>query len=99
MIRRPPRSTLFPYTTLFRSRIVKPRFHGDHVAVLQYARRVRPHARRLVYLQAQPMARAVEEAFHTAIAPAGPVTFLLEEPLDRPMHFRRRHPGEHLLER
>src|SRR2546429_4574743 len=25
MIRRPPRSTLFPYTTLFRSR---PRFHG-----------------------------------------------------------------------
>src|SRR2546422_2144716 len=24
MIRRPPRSTLFPYTTLFRSRLVKP---------------------------------------------------------------------------
>src|SRR5256885_11384628 len=24
MIRRPPRSTLFPYTTLFRSRFVKP---------------------------------------------------------------------------
>src|SRR5438105_9868538 len=24
MIRRPPRSTLFPYTTLFRSNIVKP---------------------------------------------------------------------------
>src|SRR6266540_4476059 len=24
MIRRPPRSTLFPYTTLFRSRCVKP---------------------------------------------------------------------------
>src|SRR2546429_3278882 len=24
MIRRPPRSTLFPYTTLFRSRIMKP---------------------------------------------------------------------------
>src|SRR2546425_5554804 len=28
MIRRPPRSTLFPYTTLFRSR------HRDHVAVV-----------------------------------------------------------------
>src|SRR3712207_8381128 len=28
MIRRPPRSTLFPYTTLFRSRL------GDQVAVL-----------------------------------------------------------------
>src|SRR2546427_8551254 len=25
MIRRPPRSTLFPYTTLFRSRVVVPR--------------------------------------------------------------------------
>src|SRR5258708_34654126 len=25
MIRRPPRSTLFPYTTLFRSKIVSPR--------------------------------------------------------------------------
>src|SRR2546425_8633924 len=25
MIRRPPRSTLFPYTTLFRSRLVTPR--------------------------------------------------------------------------
>src|SRR2546422_5223577 len=27
MIRRPPRSTLFPYTTLFRSRRRKPRIH------------------------------------------------------------------------
>src|SRR2546430_11722103 len=36
MIRRPPRSTLFPYTTLFRSRIVRripimgPEEHGGH---------------------------------------------------------------------
>src|SRR5258708_36472141 len=29
MIRRPPRSTLFPYTTLFRSRPVRP--VGEHV--------------------------------------------------------------------
>src|SRR2546429_6410788 len=28
MIRRPPRSTLFPYTTLFRSIGDPPRFHG-----------------------------------------------------------------------
>src|SRR5436309_6971774 len=30
MVRRPPRSTLFPYTTLFRSRTIKkpPRFGG-----------------------------------------------------------------------
>src|SRR5256885_10293305 len=31
MIRRPPRSTLFPYTTLFRSRDLAPR-HAEHVA-------------------------------------------------------------------
>src|SRR5436190_13641778 len=48
MIRRPPRSTLFPYTTLFRSRIsrstlvnldrvreVQPWFHGDAVVILE----------------------------------------------------------------
>src|SRR5258708_26104723 len=29
MIRRPPRSTLFPYTTLFRSRRVRPVFGGS----------------------------------------------------------------------
>src|SRR3712207_8659896 len=30
MIRRPPRSTLFPYTTLFRSRMVHLRGQADH---------------------------------------------------------------------
>src|SRR5437867_10196260 len=34
MIRRPPRSTLFPYTTLFRSRQLLRRSLGDHVAAL-----------------------------------------------------------------
>src|SRR3989441_12843673 len=29
MIRRPPRSTLFPYTTLFRSTVVLARFDGE----------------------------------------------------------------------
>src|SRR3712207_8149165 len=29
MIRRPPRSTLFPYTTLFRSRPGEPKQHGS----------------------------------------------------------------------
>src|SRR5258708_11038265 len=29
MIRRPPRSTLFPYTTLFRSRVLAGRAAGD----------------------------------------------------------------------
>src|SRR2546422_1668937 len=34
MIRRPPRSTLFPYTTLFRSRGVSPSEYGAEVAAL-----------------------------------------------------------------
>src|SRR3989449_7640638 len=29
MIRRPPRSTLFPYTTLFRSHLGMPGMHGE----------------------------------------------------------------------
>src|SRR2546430_9531257 len=38
MIRRPPRSTLFPYTTLFRSSTVEPACHdGDH-ALTQHRR-------------------------------------------------------------
>src|SRR5207248_6380150 len=41
MIRRPPRSTLFPYTTLFRSRAGDPRPGGDARAD------ARPHHRRL----------------------------------------------------
>src|SRR6266516_5934552 len=32
MIRRPPRSTLFPYTTLFRSAVAAVQFHGDQAA-------------------------------------------------------------------
>src|SRR5260370_16629153 len=40
MIRRPPRSTLFPYTTLFRS--------GDHHHVFRHPRRLGQHAGQLV---------------------------------------------------
>src|SRR2546422_8300835 len=49
MIRRPPRSTLFPYTTLFRSRKHEPthsRIHGRSFGGRQAARRraaSRPH--------------------------------------------------------
>src|SRR2546430_9340504 len=40
MIRRPPRSTLFPYTTLFRSSILKSALHaGRGRVVLVYANR------------------------------------------------------------
>src|SRR5256885_9652280 len=35
MIRRPPRSTLFPYTTLFRSRVLKKNSEDDSVAEVE----------------------------------------------------------------
>src|SRR3712207_7639174 len=41
MIRRPPRSTLFPYTTLFRSPI--PNLRVDQIACTEHARRTRVH--------------------------------------------------------
>src|SRR3712207_7285158 len=34
MIRRPPRSTLFPYTTLFRSELEVMRDHADNVVIV-----------------------------------------------------------------
>src|SRR3712207_8373240 len=36
MIRRPPRSTLFPYTTLFRSNLYRIRFLGDNTSYIGY---------------------------------------------------------------
>src|SRR3712207_9009865 len=44
MIRRPPRSTLFPYTTLFRSRDLRLARRRDHEAALRHRRRARPAA-------------------------------------------------------
>src|SRR5260370_9249193 len=40
MIRRPPRSTLFPYTTLFRSRLLAPARHDGNLR-----KRQRPRSR------------------------------------------------------
>src|SRR5258705_4191326 len=40
MIRRPPRSTLFPYTTLFRSTQKKANGNGDRDAVTQEVERI-----------------------------------------------------------
>src|SRR2546423_15610793 len=45
MIRRPPRSTLFPYTTLFRSRIEVTSLVGDHAPVAVHHRLRRSSAR------------------------------------------------------
>src|SRR5688572_32356137 len=40
MIRRPPRSTLFPYTTLFRSQSLRPQALRDHVLFRRRASRM-----------------------------------------------------------
>src|SRR3712207_8887601 len=57
MIRRPPRSTLFPYTTLFRSAGVVAAQHGDGVTDLLRTRRAahgdREHLRRHLRRQAE----------------------------------------------
>src|SRR2546422_5745528 len=42
MIRRPPRSTLFPYTTLFRSALFEQRKYTDAAAAFREATRLRP---------------------------------------------------------
>src|SRR5438093_7431136 len=44
MIRRPPRSTLFPYTTLFRSRGVPPTRHRYESAMRALARQREPRS-------------------------------------------------------
>src|SRR3712207_8176145 len=46
MIRRPPRSTLFPYTTLFRSDAVGER--DQHVLRIEHVRRSDPSLRRAI---------------------------------------------------
>src|SRR3712207_7187700 len=47
MIRRPPRSTLFPYTTLIRSTLFRSELseHADHPAVRARVRRTPPETR------------------------------------------------------
>src|SRR2546422_7140377 len=54
MIRRPPRSTLFPYTTLFRSLYVRPCVPTDSFAVLPDARLTRRRAHHRVAVPASP---------------------------------------------
>src|SRR5687768_18302062 len=57
MIRRPPRSTLFPYTTLFRSQGRPPRRRG---AAARRLRRRRPEPRRSAGLHPRPTSRSEE---------------------------------------
>src|SRR6266498_5914666 len=74
MIRRPPRSTLFPYTTLFRS----ARPGAEAVAVAADQLPVVPHA------AARP-ARPVRGSSHAAPR-AGPARGLLDDAPRSPVH-------------
>src|SRR2546426_11832340 len=67
MIRRPPRSTLFPYTTLFRSTSRKP-------ATRKSARKAKTYGRSA----SVPMTRSIRVAFGSRVTmlPSGVVTVL-----------------------
>src|SRR2546430_13404223 len=76
MIRRPPRSTLFPYTTLFRSRVLQYRRAAilrlvhDYEAPLRklYARLLQGHVRlrRVDYLDPEPVPVGPRSEEHTS---------------------------------
>src|SRR3712207_7973379 len=81
MIRRPPRSTLFPYTTLFRSaqrgaqqrrapaveevRVARE-LHGGARAAVQHAHRVQRAVRRMDARQRQPVVAGDRSEEHTS---------------------------------
>src|SRR5258707_6195763 len=71
MIRRPPRSTLFPYTTLFRSRLVEPTIASTgfsttamSIAHSPSSTTIRPPARLRWCTPSEPSRRRSEE--HTS---------------------------------
>src|SRR3712207_7380489 len=63
MIRRPPRSTLFPYTTLFRSYVQQQRMRRDCHVVVACHDMQHVNATHIVYVQYIAM-RIVLRAFH-----------------------------------
>src|SRR3712207_9537631 len=65
MIRRPPRSTLFPYTTLFRSALERDRRRAGTLDALETLRRVAAHA------AVAGRARRRRAALRALLGPAG----------------------------
>src|SRR2546422_2317911 len=79
MIRRPPRSTLFPYTTLFRSLWLPPaafQYKSCRLGEL-WVFQVKHHFRQP---ERRPLSRAVEDAVGHALGPQGLVALLAQHP-------------------
>src|SRR2546430_13826813 len=77
MIRRPPRSTLFPYTTLFRSYV---RYFNLQEKVLQRARTgAREFARRLLSSQIQDILRKRLPRHRSGASQASHLAYLKKE--------------------
>src|SRR2546423_3938392 len=66
MIRRPPRSTLFPYTTLFRSRRYSPEFWRDKYEAFRLIQDVKQVSLRRGPAPALPPAPSVRSEEHTS---------------------------------
>src|SRR3712207_7358462 len=78
MIRRPPRSTLFPYTTLFRSHRSHPRQAGREDQPLRLGRELRRQLLAVAVVRHQPgldatAAQALVEAQRDRRLPAQPL--------------------------
>src|SRR3712207_9155792 len=72
MIRRPPRSTLFPYTTLFRSRPREPRGQRRDPRARVGARRARQRLLAGARRPQRPLARALAAPARVPFGLAGP---------------------------
>src|SRR3712207_8074225 len=65
MIRRPPRSTLFPYTTLFRSLVARPGPSMPELICIELAELAAPLPDRFI---GHADATSEQELFHVAVA-------------------------------
>src|SRR2546425_9187116 len=98
MIRRPPRSTLFPYTTLFRSiRKARPYFeeHAKFMGPLGMLRYSEEHVKAVAARQPQsPTAATIENGVQNRTWLCGPA----EEFITYLKDVERRYPGlEHVM--
>src|SRR5476651_2856110 len=71
MIRRPPRSTLFPYTTLFRSKKPRPRPDSTCAATVEFPAKLAPSLglRSLREPPSGPIAEVALQRTHLEVAP------------------------------